>query len=119
IVGSDTMAKLVESWTEAFTAENPGTLFSLSMHGSNEVPKALAAREVWIGAMSREMKAEERAMVRDAVGQYPIRLVVAIDGLAVIVNPYNAVPALTIHELDAIFSETRACGSPIAFTHWS
>jgi phosphate transport system substrate-binding protein len=66
--------------------------------------------------MSRKMKNEERKKFFDKHGTFPIEIPVAVDALAVYVNKDNPIKALTLAQVDAIFSSTRKRGGQEAKT---
>jgi len=60
--------------------------------------------------MSRQMKSEEIEAFESKHGYKPTAIPVAVDALAVYVHKDNPIKGLTIPQVDAIFSATRACG---------
>jgi len=76
-------------------------------HGSSTSFKDLAAGTADMGMSSRPIKAREVEALRDRYGDLSAlgsEHVIALDGLAVIVNPANPVRELTKTEIAAIFS---------------
>ena len=104
IKGSDTLgAKLVPQLAEAFKAEHPGTTFEIAAEGSTTGLVALIDGTAQIGLSSRRAKPAEEAAARSkGVNLNPI--IVAHDGLAVIVNQANPVKALTRKQVEQIFT---------------
>lgn len=118
-VGSDTLANLMTLWSQEFREMYPQVKFQIQASGSSTAPPALTEGTATIGPMSREMKPSE---VRDFVrahGYPPTVLRVAMDAIAIFVERRNPVEGLTLQQIDAIFSNTRYCGSHTAVTHWS
>lgn len=76
--------------------------------GSNTAPTALKARRIAIGMMSRRMKTEEAEDIKAALNVDPqaqgSEHVVALDGLAVIVNPDNPVRKMTLEQIASVFA---------------
>src|SRR5690606_31589675 len=70
------------------------------------------------GPMSREMKASELDQFEARFGYPPTPMRVALDALAVYVHRDNPVQGLTLAQVDAIFSKSRACGYPEDITTW-
>ena len=97
VAGSSSITPLMEKLKEAYTAKNPKVnieiLQSDSTTGINSVVQGIAD----IGMVSRELKDKERDLgIKDEV--------LAVDGLAVIVNPKNAISDLTKAQVKDIFS---------------
>jgi phosphate transport system substrate-binding protein len=65
------------------------------------------------------MKASEIDSFEKKYGYKPTAVAVALDALAVYVNKDNPLQTLSIEQVDAIFSSTRACGGKASLTNWS
>lgn len=117
-IGSDTLANLMTLWAEEFKRTYPNVNIQIQAAGSSTAPPALTEGTSNIGPMSRKMKSKEIAMFESKNGYKPTRIGVAIDALAVYVNKDNPVDALSIPEIDAIFSSTRKCGDKEDVTNW-
>lgn len=116
-VGSDTMAGLMLRWGEALTTQHPDINVQFQASGSASAPPALLAGTTRIGPMSRRMTDEERNAFVERYGYPPLELRVARDALIVIVHRHNPLPEISLDEVDAVFSNTQACGrEPIE--HW-
>jgi phosphate transport system substrate-binding protein len=102
VEGSDTMVNLGQAWAEVFQTENPGVMISLKGGGSGTGIAALINGTVDFANASREMKPEE---ITEAQGKGidPVETEVAKDAIAVIVNPANAVTALTLDQVGKIY----------------
>lgn len=118
VAGSDTLAGLMMRWGEQFERRFPGARLSLQATGSATAPPALAQGTVRIGAMSRRMTDAELAAFVASHGYPPTRVPVAIDALAVFVHRNNPLEALSLLQLDAIFSDTRRCGLDAPIDRW-
>lgn len=102
IQGSDTMLNISTAWSEAFMDANPGVDISVQGGGSGTGIASLLNGTVDFANASREMKEEELAEA-EKLGIDPIEHKVAIDGIAVVVNPTNKVVDLTMDQLGKIF----------------
>lgn len=102
VEGSDTMVNLANSWAEAFMTENPGVNIAVKGGGSGNGIAALINGTADFANASREIKAEELEQAR-AKGEDPVATSVARDGIAVVVNPANAVADLTVEQLGGIY----------------
>lgn len=102
IQGSDTMLNVGTAWSEAFMDENPGVDISVQGGGSGTGIASLINGTIDAANASREMKAEEIADA-EKNGVSPVEHKVAIDGIAVVVNPANGVESITLDQLGKVF----------------
>lgn len=102
IEGSDTMVNLAQAWQEEFNKENPGVMIAIKGGGSGTGIAALINGTVDYANASREIKDEEVAEAT-AKGITPVENRVAVDGIAVILNPANGVTDLTMEQLGKIY----------------
>lgn len=109
-VGSDTLANLMTLWAEEFKRLYPNVTIQIQAAGSSTAPPALTEGTATLGPMSRQMKSEELEAFEGKHGYKPTAIPVAVDALAVYVNKDNPIKGLTVPQVDAIFSATRACG---------
>ena len=103
IKGSDTMVHLVSSWAESYMNANPEANVSVTGGGSGTGIAALLNGTADIAMASRKMKPKEHDLARKH-GADVKEIVVARDGIAMIVNPKNPVTALTIAQLGDLFT---------------
>ena len=104
--GSTSMESVVKALAEAFMAENPDVTVNYSGTGSGTGIESATAGTCDIGLSSRALKEEETAA--GAVSN-----VVALDGVAVIVNPANTVEDLTVEQIAQIFKGEITNWSPL------
>lgn len=95
--GSTSMEKLANAVAESFMAKYPEVTVSAEFVGSSAGIEALQAGSVDIGNASRELKDSETAAG-------VVENVVAIDGIAVVVNPAVTVNDLTKEQLTKIYT---------------
>lgn len=93
--GSTSVQPLAEELSQAFKAKNPNALIDIQGGGSGVGIKSAMDGVVDIGMSSRELKPEEKNLK-----EYKI----AIDGIAVIVNPANGVSDLSTEQIRKIYS---------------
>ena len=117
-VGSDTLANLMTLWAESFKRSYPNVNIQIQAAGSSTAPPGLTEATSNIGPMSRKMKDKEIAAFEDRYGYKPMAIPVAIDALAVYVNKDNPIKGMSISDVDAIFSSTRACGGKADVSKW-
>ncbi|CAN5764450.1 PstS family phosphate ABC transporter substrate-binding protein [soil metagenome] len=104
IKGSDTLgAKLVPQLAEQFKSQNPGTTFDIAAEGSTTGLSAIIDGTAQIGMSSRRAKpAEVGAAASKGKNMKPI--IVAYDGMAVIVNASNPISSMTRKQVEQIFT---------------
>ncbi|MBD3426812.1 MAG: phosphate ABC transporter substrate-binding protein PstS family protein [Candidatus Omnitrophica bacterium] len=102
IKGSDTLINLVQKLSEVYMEKNPGKYIAVTGGGSGTGIAALTNGKCDLANASRNMKPKEitRAQSR---GVSPKRVVIALDGLSVIVNGTNGVDKLTMGQIGKIF----------------
>jgi phosphate transport system substrate-binding protein len=110
IKGSDTMVHLVSDWAEEFMKLHPDTEVAVTGGGSGTGIAALINGTTEICAASREMKEKEKEQA-GSKGHTPKEVIVARDGIAIVVNPKNPVSELDIQQLSQIFTG--------ALTNWN
>src|ERR1043166_2028065 len=104
IKGSDTLgAKLVPQLAEQFKAQHPGTTFDIAAEGSTTGIAAIIDGTAEIGMSSRRAKTSEVGAAA-AKGRNMKPVIVAYDGIAVIVNSGNPVKNLTKKQVEQIFT---------------
>ncbi len=118
-IGSDTLNNLMTLWAEGFKKVYPNVQIQIEGKGSSTAPPALISGTAQLGPMSREMKPSEIDDFEKKFGYPPTKIKVAIDALAVYVNKDNPLKALTLPQVDALFSKGRACGYPKDITTWA
>lgn len=101
--GSDTLVNLALAWAERYRGLHPNISIAVTGGGSGTGIAALINNTVDIANASRQMKEEEIAAA-EANGITPIEYTVAIDALAIIVNPANPISQLTIDQLADIYT---------------
>ena len=94
--GSTSMEKVIGSLGESFTNSNPGTSYTYNPTGSGSGIKAVSEGTCDIGLSSRNLKDDEKASGLTGT-------VLALDGIAVIVNPNNPVSDLSVEQIASIY----------------
>lgn len=104
IKGSDTLgAKLVPTLAEEYKAKHPGVSFEIAAEGSTTGIAAIIDGTAQIGMSSRRAKPTEMsAATAKGVTLKPI--IVAYDGMAVVVNANNPIAKLTLRQVEQIFT---------------
>lgn len=103
IKGSDTMVNLAQAWAEKYMEVYPDEFIAVTGGGSGTGLSSLISGTCDIAMSSRNVKNKEITLAKQR-GVEPFELKVALDGLAVVVNPKNPVSKLTIDQLAGIFT---------------
>ncbi len=116
IKGSDTLgAKLVPTLAEEYKAKNPAVSFEIAAEGSTTGIAAIIDGTAQIGMSSRRAKTTEVSAAQ-AKGVTMNPIIVAYDGIAIIVNANCPVKNLTKRQVEQIFAgditDWSAVGGP-------
>ena len=103
VKGSDTMVNLGQAWAEKYMEQNPTEFVAVTGGGSGTGLSSLISGTCDIAMSSRNIKEKEIALAQKK-GINPNEIKVALDGLAVVVNPKNPVSKLTLDQLAGIFT---------------
>ena len=101
--GSTSMEKVINSLGESFMAMNKDVKFTYNPTGSGSGIQAVSEGRCDIGLSSRALKDDEKASGL-------VETVVALDGIAIVVNPENPVSDLDIDTIAKIYTGE--------FTNW-
>jgi phosphate transport system substrate-binding protein len=98
ISGSTTVLPIVQKAADQYMAAHPNMDIQISGGGSGVGIQAIGAKTVDIGMSSREVTAAEMA-------KHPSFVVtsVALDGIAVVVNPVNTIQYITLDQVKNIY----------------
>lgn len=97
LAGSTSMEKLCEAMSESFMEANPGVTVTVEYTGSGAGLESLASGSVDIGNASRGLKDEEKE-------SGSVENVVALDGIAVIIDKENIVTDVPAETLAKIYN---------------
>ena len=103
IKGSDTLVRLGQRWAEEYMKQNPGVVIQVSGGGSGTGIAALLNGTTDICEASRDMKEKEYKLA-ERKGIEPLRVSVALDGIAVFLNKGNSVKELSFAQLKGIYT---------------
>ena len=95
--GSTSMEKVIGALGEQFMKDNDGITFTYNPTGSGSGITAVSEGRCDIGLSSRALKDDEAASGLTGT-------TVALDGIAIIVNPENPVSDLTIEQIAAVYT---------------
>ena len=97
IAGSTSVQPLSEVMAEEFMADNEGASVEVQGGGSGQGIKSIEEGIADIGSLSREVKDEEKGSVKE-------EHIIAMDGVAVVVNTETETEDITIEELEKIYT---------------
>ncbi len=103
IEGSSTVGPIAKQFAEFFMDKNKGVNITVNESGSGNGAKALISGKCDIATMSRFMKEKEFKAAAGS-GKMPVAHAVAMDGIAVVVNPANPVGKLTLEQIHDIYA---------------
>lgn len=103
VKGSDTMVNLGQAWAEAYMERDPQQLVAVTGGGSGTGLASLISGSCDIAMSSRTIKSKEIEQAK-AKGFEPREIKVALDGIAIVVNPANPVTRLTLDQLADVFT---------------
>lgn len=95
--GSTSMEKVIGALGESFMEANKGTTFTYNPTGSGSGIQAVSEGRCDIGLSSRALKDDEKAAgLKETI--------VALDGIAIVVNPQNPVKDLSLEQIARIYT---------------
>lgn len=94
VAGSTSVQPFADHWAELYMREHPGRVVNVQGGGSSAGIQAAREGAADIGMSSRELRPEEKDL---------LEIIVAWDGLAVIVHPANRVEELSLEQVRNIF----------------
>jgi len=95
LAGSTSIQPFADKWAEVFMEKRPGLGVNVQGGGSSAGIQACKSGACQIGMSSRELKKDEKDL---------FEIVIARDGLAIIVHPSNTVLGVKLAEVKQIFS---------------
>lgn len=95
VAGSNSMLPFVEGWAELYTKKFPDRKVSVQGGGSTAGVRAAQSGAADVGDVSRDLKPDETGLEK---------IVVARDGISVVVHRANPVAALTVAQIKAVFT---------------
>ena len=110
IDGSSTVAPLSEPLGELFNEENPDVNVTVGTSGTGGGFEKFCAGETDISDASRPIEAEEERACAEGGVEYE-ELVVANDGLTVVVNPENPISCVSVEQLAQIYGPKATAGN--------
>ena len=104
IKGSDTMVIMAQRWAEVYMTTHPDMVLQVTGGGSGTGISALINGTTDICNSSRPMKASERENLKARYSSLGVEIKSAKDGLSLYVSEQNAVEALTLDQIQSIYT---------------
>jgi phosphate transport system substrate-binding protein len=95
VAGSTSVQPFADHWAEIYMKEFPGRVVNVQGGGSSAGIQAAHEGAADIGTSSRELKPEEKDL---------LEVIVAWDGIAMIVHPKNGIDGLNLEQVQGVFS---------------
>jgi phosphate transport system substrate-binding protein len=95
VAGSTSVQPFADHWAEVYMKENPGRVVNVQGGGSSAGIQATREGAADVGMSSRELKPDEKDL---------LEVIVAWDGLAIIVHPRNPIEDLSLEHVQNIFA---------------
>ena len=95
IAGSTSIEPFADKWAEVYMEKHPDSIINVQGGGSSAGVQAAESGVADVGTCSRELKPEEKVLNE---------IIVAYDGLAVILHPSNSISDLTSEQVKQIFA---------------
>jgi phosphate transport system substrate-binding protein len=106
IAGSTSVQPFAEKLTEIYMEVHPDLIINVQGGGSTAGITSCRSGAAQIGTCSRELRDDEKDLQR---------IVIAYDGIAIIVHPVNPITNLTIEQAQRIFSGTTRFWSELGW----
>ena len=102
--GSDTLVILAQKWAEVYMQSHADTKIQVTGGGSGVGLAALQNNATELANSSRKIKPKEIEACIKTFGRRPTEYKVALDGLSIYVHESNKIEALSLEELEGIFT---------------
>jgi phosphate transport system substrate-binding protein len=118
VCGPEDCELLVRAWEKALQKLQPDLKVAFSVAQPADASQQLREGKTQVALMSRTMRSDEVTAFRKAHGARPAGINVGMATLIVIVHPSNPIAAVSLEQLDAIYSATPRRGAPRTATTW-
>jgi phosphate transport system substrate-binding protein len=116
--GTDALQDLGEEWNKAFKARHPEGGIAYIAKLSSEAIEDLVGGKHALVLSARDITPNEMARFKAAYGYQPMRIPVCLDATVVFVHRDNPLSAISMEQLDAIYSATRLGGAKEPIVTW-
>lgn len=118
IAGSDTMVNLAQKWAEVYMNKYSNVKLEVSGGGSGVGLAGLQKETTQLANASRDIKEKEVVAIKEKFGKDVKGYVVALDALAVYVNPSNPLDEISLEDLKAMYGDGGETGAWEQISNW-
>jgi phosphate transport system substrate-binding protein len=118
IPAADAFSDLGDEWNRAFRKFQPQARLAFHYMLTKDAVKGFLEGSVPLILVSRELQPAELAAFQARFDYRPIRVPVCMDANIIIVNRANPITAISMQQLDAIYSSERRGGAPAPARMW-
>jgi phosphate transport system substrate-binding protein len=115
---TDALTDLGDEWNRGFRRYHPAASLVFLPKLTTEAVAALQSGKAPLVIAARELTAPEMKTFQDKFGYLPMRIPVCLDATIIFVNKANPITAVTMEQLDAIYSKNRLGGAPAPAVTW-
>jgi len=115
---TDALTDLGSEWDRAYRKYQPAASLVIVPKLSLEAAQALQAGTAPLVILARELTAGELKAFEDRYAYLPMRIPVCLDATIIFVNKANPITAISMEQLDAIYSKNRLGGAPAPAVVW-
>jgi phosphate transport system substrate-binding protein len=115
---TDALTDLGDEWNRGFRKVQPAASLVFLPKLTTEAVAALQAGKAPLVITARELLAPEMKAFQDKYGYLPMRIPVCLDATIIFVNRANPITAISMEQLDAIYSRNRLGGAPAPAVVW-
>jgi len=118
IAGTDALLDLGEEWGQAFRRYQPDARLAYAPKLSKEAARDLIDGTRSLIIIARDLTQDELKAFQAKYGYAPMRIPICLDATIVIVHKNNPISAISMEQLDAVYSKERRGGAPTAAVLW-
>jgi phosphate transport system substrate-binding protein len=118
LIGTDALSDLGDEWSSGFRKLHPEAKLIFRPILTKEAVKTFVEGGSLLIITAREFTPEESKAFQSKFGYLPMRIPVCLDANIVFVNKNNPITAISMEQLDAIFSRTRLGGAKAPAVVW-
>lgn len=115
---TDALTDLGDEWNRGFRKYQPAASLVFQPKLTTEAVAALQSGKAPLVIAARELTAPELKAFQDKYGYQPMRIPVCLDATIIFVNKANPITAISMQQLDAIYSKDRLGGAPVPAVTW-
>jgi phosphate transport system substrate-binding protein len=118
IPGTDALTDLGAEWDSGFRQHHPEGRITFLPSLTTDAVKSMVEGKANLIVTARELTADETKAFQAKFGYLPMRIPVCLDAIIVFVHKSNPLSAISMEQLDAIYSKSRLGGGKEAIKTW-